>query len=171
MDRRRYSGFPPAVFRPQRPIVHREDPTVMADVRAGLPEGRYGRSGAADARTDRRLRIVGAVLGTALAGFLVWAGVSYIGDQKVTGQLTGFDVVSEDEIEVSLAVRKPGGTDGVCTVRAQAEDGLEVGRADFRFYEDTGSVHRSVTLRTTERATSAELMGCSEADKAPDRTS
>ncbi|WP_326598749.1 DUF4307 domain-containing protein [Streptomyces sp. NBC_01803] len=138
----------------------------MAEVRADLPEGRYGRSGTADARTDRRLRIIGAVLGAALVGFVVWAGVSYISDQKVTGELTGFEVVSDGEIEVNIAVRKPSGTDGVCTVRAQAEDGLEVGRADFRFDEDAGSVHRSVTLRTTERATAAELMGCTEATSA-----
>ncbi|MGK5532350.1 DUF4307 domain-containing protein [Streptomyces sp. URMC 129] len=138
----------------------------MADARADLPEGRYGRSGTADARTDRRLKLTGAVLGVALAGFVAWAGVSYIADQKVTGELTGFEVVSDSEIQVNVAIRKPSDTDGVCTVRAQAEDGLEVGRADFRFDEDTGSVHRSVTLRTTERATAAELMGCTEATSA-----
>ncbi|WP_059013137.1 DUF4307 domain-containing protein [Streptomyces specialis] len=138
----------------------------MADARVKPPEGRYGRSGTADAVTDRRLKIIGAVLGAALLGFVAWAGVSYISGQKVTGELTGFQVVSDAEIEVNIAIRKPSGTDGVCTVRAQAEDGLEVGRADFRFDEDVDSVHRSVTLRTTERATAAELMGCTEATSA-----
>ncbi|ONK11819.1 DUF4307 domain-containing protein [Streptomyces sp. MP131-18] len=135
----------------------------MADVRAMAPEGRYGRSGAADARTDRRLKIIGLVLGVLLLGFVAWAGVSYIGEQKVSGELTGFQVVSDEQIDVNLAVRKPADTDGVCTVRAQAEDGLEVGRADFRFDENGDSAHRTVTLRTTGRATAAELMGCSQA--------
>jgi hypothetical protein len=52
---------------------------------------------------------------------------------------------------------------GVCTVRSQAVDGLEVGRADFRFDEESDRIHRAVTLKTTERATSAELIGCAEA--------
>jgi hypothetical protein len=128
------------------------------------PPGRYGRQRPADAaRTDRRLKITGAVLGALLLAFVAWAGWSYVGGQKVTGELTAFDVVSDTRVEVSVQIRKPAGTDGVCTLRAQAEDGLEVGRADFRFDDDAGSVHRSVTLRTTQRATSAELIGCTEA--------
>ncbi|MDT0310341.1 DUF4307 domain-containing protein [Streptomyces sp. DSM 44917] len=135
----------------------------MAEARTGPPQGRYGRSAEADARTDRRLRILGAVLGAVLLGGVIWAGVSYIGGRPVSGELTGFEVLSDREVEVNLAVRKPSGTDGVCTVRAQAEDGLEVGRADFTFEQNAGSLHRTVTLRTTQRATSAELVGCSEA--------
>jgi uncharacterized protein DUF4307 len=135
----------------------------MANARAGLPEGRYGRSASADARTDRRLKITGLVLGVLLLAFTAWAGVSYIAEENVSGELTAFDVVSDTEVEVSLAVRKPSGVEGVCTVRAQAEDGLEVGRADFRFPDDDAELHRSVSLNTTERATAAELLGCAEA--------
>ena len=135
----------------------------MTDARTRLPEGRYGQSRTAAARTDRHLRIVGLVLGVLLLGFVAWAGFSYISGQKVSGQLTAFDVVSEHEVEVTLAVRKPAGTEGVCTVRAQDESGAEVGRADFSFDEESASVQRSVTLRTTQRATAAELVGCSEA--------
>jgi hypothetical protein len=133
----------------------------MANARAGLPEGRYGRSDSDSARTDRRLKITGLVLGVALLAFTAWAGVSYISEQRVSGELTAFDVVSDTEAEFSLAVRKPSDVDGVCTVRAQAEDGLEVGRADVRFDDDAGEIHRSLTLHTTERATTVELLGCS----------
>ncbi|MFI7272379.1 DUF4307 domain-containing protein [Streptomyces sp. NPDC049879] len=136
----------------------------MAQARAGLPEGRYGRDPSADARTDRHLKVTGLVLLAVFLAFVGWAGWSYIAGQPVTGELTGFDVVSDEEVDVNLQVRKPSDTDGVCTVRAQAEDGLEVGRADFRFDDDTDSVHRTVTLRTTGRATAAELLSCSEAD-------
>lgn len=135
----------------------------MATVGTGLPEGRYGRTGRDDGRTDRRLTVVGAVLGAALLGFTLWAGVSYLTEQRVSGELTGFTIVSDTEVEATVAVRKPATVDGVCTVRSQAEDGLEVGRAQFRFDEDAGSLHRSVRLKTTDRATSAELVGCAEA--------
>ncbi len=56
--------------------------------------------------------------------------------QKVTGEVTGFTVTSDTEVSVNIAVRKPASVTGVCTVRSQAADGLEVGRAEFRFEED-----------------------------------
>ncbi|MFD5321014.1 DUF4307 domain-containing protein [Streptomyces sp. NPDC127098] len=137
----------------------------MADTRTGLPAGRYGRA-TDDARTDRRLMIVGGVLGALLLAFVAWAGYAYVAGEQVSSELTGFDVVSDERIDVNLAVRKPADLVAVCTVRAQAEDGLEVGRADFTFDEDESSLHRSVTLRTTQRATAAELISCSEAQGA-----
>ncbi|MBB0243982.1 DUF4307 domain-containing protein [Streptomyces alkaliphilus] len=128
--------------------------------RPAPPPGRYGRSAPDDARTDRRLRMVGAGLGALFLAFLVWTGISVIGGERVTGTLTGFTVVSDEEVEAVLQVRKPADGVGVCTVRSQAEDGLEVGRAQFRF-EAEGEVElRAVTLRTTQRGTSAELLGC-----------
>lgn len=129
------------------------------------PAGRYGPAADAEARTDRRLKAVGAVLGAALLAFVVWAGVSYVGGTPVTGELTGFTVVSETEVEATVQVRKPAERTAVCTVRSQAADGLEVGRADFRIADRGEVVHTAVSLRTTGRATSAELLGC---DTAPD---
>ena len=127
------------------------------------PPGRYGADAGGDARTDRRLKITGAVLGALLLAFVGWAGVSYISGQQVTGEVTGFTVVSDTEVTATIQVRKPSGTVGVCTIRSQAADGLEVGRADFRFEDDSDRVHRAVTLRTTGRATTAELLSCATA--------
>ncbi|MGP4112538.1 DUF4307 domain-containing protein [Streptomyces sp. 4N509B] len=135
----------------------------MANDRTVPPEGRYGRSRAERARTDRRLTITGIVLGVALLAFVAWAGISYVSEQRVSGELTTFDVVSDTEVRLSLAVRKPADTDGVCTVRAQAEDGLEVGRTELRLTDEGDDIHRAFTLRTTERATAVELLSCSEA--------
>lgn len=131
-------------------------------VPAAAPAGRYG--SAAGRSGDRGLMIVGAVLGVLFLAFIAWSGISYIGKQDVTGELTGFTVVSDTEVEVTLQVRKADGTPAVCTVRSQAEDGLEVGRVDFRFEAAGTTVHRAHTLRTTERATSAELLSCTAGD-------
>ncbi|GGO34934.1 MULTISPECIES: DUF4307 domain-containing protein [Streptomyces] len=122
------------------------------------PEGRYGRS--ADERADRKLKIVGAALGVLLLGVVGWFGYDSIAGSKVSGEIIKFDVVSDKAVEVHLEVRKDADANGYCTIRSQAENGAEVGRADFRFDQDKGRVDKTVTLRTTKRATSAELVGC-----------
>jgi hypothetical protein len=63
-------------------------------------------------------------------------------------------------VRVHLEVRKDAGTGGYCTVRSQAENGAEVGRADFRFDGDATRIDKVVTLRTTSPGTTAELLGC-----------
>jgi hypothetical protein len=66
----------------------------------------------------------------------------------------------KESVQVHLEVRKDAGTDGYCTVRSQAENGAEVGRADFRFDGDATRIDKVVTLRTTSPGTTAELLGC-----------
>ncbi|SFB88105.1 DUF4307 domain-containing protein [Streptomyces aidingensis] len=127
------------------------------------PHGRYGRPAGTAARTDRRLKAVGAALGALLTAGLAWAGWAHVTGNPVSGELTGFQVLSDTEVEASIQVRKPAGTVALCTVRSQAVDGLEVGRAEFRFEDDADQVHRAVTLKTIGRATTAELLGCTAA--------
>ncbi|CAL9304611.1 MULTISPECIES: DUF4307 domain-containing protein [unclassified Streptomyces] len=124
-----------------------------------LPEGRYGR--AAEARTDRGLKIVGSVLGAGLLALIGWFGYDYIAGQKVSGELIKFDVVAADRVDAHLEVRKADGAKGYCTVRALAESGAEVGRKEIRFDQAATRVDEVVTIRTTELATAAELLGCS----------
>ncbi|MFF8030316.1 MULTISPECIES: DUF4307 domain-containing protein [unclassified Streptomyces] len=122
-----------------------------------LPEGRYGRS--SDERADRTLKAVGAVLGVLLLGLVGWFGYHYVGQNEISAEVIGFDA-SEDAVKVHLEVHKDAGTAGYCTVRSQAENGAEVGRADFRFGTDATRVDEVVTLRTTSPGTTAELVGC-----------
>ncbi|QNP64975.1 DUF4307 domain-containing protein [Streptomyces genisteinicus] len=132
----------------------------MTAVREELPQGRYGRS--ADERADRRLKVLGAVLGTGMIAMVGWFGYDYVAGQDISAEVIKFDVVDgSKEVQVHLEVRKDADATGSCTVRALAEDGGEVGRLDARF-EDTGTkrIDRVVTVRTTREATSAELMGC-----------
>ncbi|WP_433857983.1 DUF4307 domain-containing protein [Streptomyces kronopolitis] len=135
----------------------------MTAVREGLPEGRYGRS--ADARADRKLKIIGSVLGVALLGVIGWCGVSYISGQELSGRVIAWDAVSEHAVKVHLEVVKDADDKGVCTLRSQAEDGTEVGRKDVTVDQRTGQVDTEVTLRTTKRATNAVLVGCTPAGK------
>ncbi|MER8033540.1 DUF4307 domain-containing protein [Streptomyces hydrogenans] len=130
----------------------------MSAVDEQLPEGRYGRS--ADERADRKLRIVGAVLGALFLAMLGWFGWHYVVDNKISAEMIKFDVVSDSEVQVHLEVRKDEGVEGVCTLRSRSEDGAEVARKDVVVDEPGGRVDRIYSLRTTARATSAELLGC-----------
>jgi hypothetical protein len=132
----------------------------MTAVSEQLPEGRYGHSRSADERADRKLKIAGGVLGAVLLVVVGWFGYDYVNGTKISAEVIKFDVVSRSAVEVHLEVRKDTGASGYCTLRSQAEDGAEVGRADFRFDQHTDRVDKVVTLRTTARGTSAELLGC-----------
>ncbi|MBW5485769.1 DUF4307 domain-containing protein [Streptomyces bambusae] len=136
----------------------------MSSVRQGLPEGRYGRS--ADERADRKLKIIGSVLGVALLGAVSWIGWDYVAGEAVSAEVIKFEVASDTEVKIHLEVRKDAGVDGVCTVRSQDRDRREVGRADFTFAQRAGRVDEVVVLRTTARADAVELIGCQAAGQA-----
>ncbi|MFF5854801.1 DUF4307 domain-containing protein [Streptomyces sp. NPDC012751] len=121
------------------------------------PEGRYGRP--SDERADRKLRIAGWVLGAALLALVGYFAYHYVARNEISAEVITFRA-SEDAVEVHLEVRKDAGTSGYCTVRSQSADGAEVGRADFRFSGSATRIDKVVTLRTTARGTTAELLGC-----------
>ncbi|MGJ5753702.1 uncharacterized protein DUF4307 [Streptomyces puniciscabiei] len=129
----------------------------MSTASTRLPEGRYGRS--SDERTDRRLKVAGAVLGAALLALVGYFAYHYVAESRISAQVIAFDA-TDNAVEVHLEVRKDSGTSGYCTLRSQAADGSEVGRADFRFTGPATRIDRVVTLRTTAKGTTAELLGC-----------
>ena len=133
----------------------------MSAVRQGLPEGRYGRS--ADERADRKLKIIGSVLGAGLIALIAWFGYAYVIAEDVSGQLIGFKVTSNDSVEVRLEITKDKDATAECTVRAQDTYHEEVGRKSFTFGQRQDDMIKIVKLRTTSRATSAELVGCGSA--------
>ncbi|MFF3288001.1 DUF4307 domain-containing protein [Streptomyces sp. NPDC003023] len=135
----------------------------MAAVGEKLPEGRYGRS--ADERADRRLKIVGAVLGAGMLGLVSWFGYDYVAGTAISAEVIKFDVSEgADEVQVHLEVRKDAQATGSCMLRALAEDGGEVGRLDVRIEQRGESrIDEVVKIRTTRQATAAELIGCNAA--------
>src|SRR5947209_8681003 len=100
----------------------------MSAVRDRLPEGRYGRD--RDAVADRRLRLLGAVLGGLLVIGLGVGGWMYLSANTVSGQVITFDVVSDTQVRAHLEVTKDAGQTAVCTLRSQSADQTEVGRKD-----------------------------------------
>ncbi|MFI9152171.1 DUF4307 domain-containing protein [Streptomyces sp. NPDC053367] len=131
----------------------------MSTASTRLPEGRYGRS--SDERADRTLKVVGIALGAALLAVVGWFGYHYVAGTDISAQVIGFQA-EDDRVKVHLEVHKDSGITGYCTVRSQAENGAEVGRADFRFDGSATRIDQVVTLRTTSRGTTAELVGCHE---------
>ncbi|MFE7109629.1 DUF4307 domain-containing protein [Streptomyces sp. NPDC057575] len=130
----------------------------MTAVREALPENRYGRS--TDQLADRKLKIIGSVLGVALLAVVGWIGYDYVTGQGISAEMIKRQVVSDQRVDIHLEVRKDKDAKGYCTLRAQHEDGSDVARKDFRFDERTDRIDRIVSLRTTARATSVELLGC-----------
>ncbi|MEU9209136.1 DUF4307 domain-containing protein [Streptomyces sp. NPDC048415] len=130
----------------------------MSTASTRLPEGRYGRS--EDERADRKLKAIGGVLGVALLALVGWFGYDYVAGSKISAQVITFEAVSDSAVEAHLEVRKDTGAHGYCTLRSQAADGTEVGRADFRFDQRSSRIDKVVTLRTTARGSTAELLGC-----------
>ncbi|GAA3829394.1 DUF4307 domain-containing protein [Streptomyces coacervatus] len=129
----------------------------MSTASTRLPEGRYGRS--SDERADRKLKITGAVLAAALLALVGYFAYHYVGQNKISAEVITFDA-QKDSVQVHLEVRKDADATGYCTIRSQAKDGSEVGRADFRFGGHATRIDKVVTLRTTSAGTTAELLGC-----------
>ncbi|MFE9775272.1 SURF1 family cytochrome oxidase biogenesis protein [Streptomyces sp. NPDC005931] len=115
----------------------------------------------ADARKDRVLKVSGAVLGAGLLALIVWSGTAYVAGEDVNSRLVAFDVVSDRAVEARIEVeRASSASPVVCTLRSLAQTGQEAGRKDVRITESGRRVEARVTLRTAQRATSVELVGC-----------
>lgn len=134
------------------------EPTT-ATAPTDLPAGRYG--GRSDREADRRLKIVGAVCGALLIGLVAWLGGSYLlRETKLNGTVPTFQVIDDSHVQAQLSVLKSNGTGGVCTIRSQAPDGSVVGQLDVQVPSSGSSFNQIVTIRTTARGTTAELMSC-----------
>jgi hypothetical protein len=137
---------------------------------AAPPKGRYGpgdrRFGeSADARADRKLRVAALVLGALTAVGIGWYGWHTVVDSRVSAQVVAFKVVSDQAVEIHLEVNKDPGTTAVCTVRSEDADHGEVGRKEVRLTQHAKQVDTVVTVRTTTRGTTGELVSCGTAPR------
>ena len=130
---------------------------------AEVPAGRYGPS--ADARADRKLKIIAVVLGALVAVGVGWYGYRTLTGNEVSAQVVAFKAVSDQSVEIHLEVHKGAGTAVVCTLRSVDADHNEVGRKDVRLTQHAKEIDTLVTLRTTARGETGELVGCQTAPR------
>lgn len=133
-----------------------------------LPQGRYG------SRDRPRPRWVAPVATAAivLVGGLV-SVVAYrnLGATPIEAGQTAFDVISDDSVKITFqVVRDDPGRQAVCVIRARSVDGDEAGRKEVLIQSNNSSnsadqdrriTTGTTTLRTSKRAVTGEVFGCS----------
>lgn len=143
-----------------------ETPAITATPTPLFPPGRYGRR-----REPRRARRwpVAALAALALVASLAVAVRLYqqYGDSTYEPHVTGITDLTGTGGTVEFTVTVPAGTAAVCTVRARASSGEEVGRDRVEVRAQAGEsrvtvVHR---LTTTARPRVVEVPGCGPAQQ------
>ncbi|WP_042403552.1 DUF4307 domain-containing protein [Streptacidiphilus carbonis] len=133
-------------------------PTEQAEVGTPLPAGRYGVDPEQRERRMHRVYLVCVALAVAVVALV---GYSYLGKDSFSGQVVSFQVDSAAQVQIHLEVSKPGGTSGSCTVRSRDVNGNEVGRVTVSVPAAPSTYDTVVTLRTSGRGTTGELVSCS----------
>lgn len=124
-----------------------------------FPAGRYGRRRAPV--TPRRWLWWGAAA-LAILGLTAGVGRWYfaLNENRVTAQLVGYSVKSDNRVDVTFEVVASVGDEARCAVRARDHSGAEVGR-DIVHVEITKRPTRVThNLATTGTPVSGELLGC-----------
>ena len=103
----------------------------------------------------------------AVAVIVAGVGIAYIGyqrfgDPEISGQATGYELLSPDRVAVQYTVNRTNPDDAVvCIVRARAKDGSEVGRREILIPAgDQTQVGARTEVSTSEPAVIGELFGC-----------
>ena len=147
----------------------RREPGQVADEPA-----RVGEQGAASSvpvastgagRGARAGRVVGVVVlaGVSLVIALTLAQPLFGTPEEVRQRAVAFDVLGDD-VRVVWQVDRPADLDVVCVVRARAEDGREVGRAEVPVPAGRSRVRVEYVLRTTGDPVTGELVDCGAPD-------
>jgi hypothetical protein len=139
------------------------DPTEISaeSAQAARPPGPAQRYGGA--RPRRRTPVVlGTLFALALLAWAIWAGASE-GDKAIDATVSSYQVVSTHEIQVKVSAHyRNDDTEGTCLVRATAADHTVVGELNLTADELRAADGDWITIRTERRATTAELVRCSD---------
>jgi hypothetical protein len=130
---------------------------VTTPARPGLPEGRYG----APARTGRRPGVIVAIVAVAVVvlAWILWVVI----DSRSPVQWTdvGFDIVSNQQVDVTYDVHKDQDATVTCTLRALDRAKGQVGFTTVVIGPaDSETTRRTDTVRTSALAVTGFVHGC-----------
>jgi hypothetical protein len=117
---------------------------------------------------DRSRRGTYVLVAVVVAVFLgLVALVTYwLSASSVASQLTGFAVVSDQRVDVTIEVSRDVGATTTCVLRAQDVHHQDVGYATVTIPPGRADLQATYPLATTGRAATAEVLGCADG-KAP----
>jgi hypothetical protein len=132
------------------------DPVVLIeDGPDGYPEGRYGGRG----RPRRRTYVLSGLGIALLTAAVSWYGLRSA-NPAISPTVLGYTVVSDQVTTVTFELVKPASQAVACAVEALDVNSVDVGRATVTVPAGQHDVTRTVTLRTSARAITGEVVQC-----------
>lgn len=130
-------------------------PADVARIRARYPKSRW---------SGPRGRLLMGVLAVITLAWVIWAG-SHRAATPVIGQVHSFRAESTHSVSVTIDVQRTDPTrTAVCTVTAVGLNGIPVGELDLQIPPAaTKMTAASTTIRTTDKALSANVSNCRNA--------
>jgi hypothetical protein len=134
-----------------------QEPTQEARLSSTRPPERYGIR-----RSPRWLPVLLLVAVLAAGTVVAVFGFTNLGSPPIEGRQTAFNVIDDGTVDVTFqVVREQPERPAVCIVRARSRDGDETGRKEVYVPAGERSVIASTVLRTSRRAVTGEVFGCS----------
>jgi hypothetical protein len=120
-------------------------------------EARYQRPG----RLSRRGRaVLGGVGVLTLTGVVGWVGLNQAAP-PLTATVLGYDVTSDRSVDLRFQVDKASAAkSAVCTLRARASSGEEVGRVEVPVPAGAKRQVLTATVKTSGRAINGDVLEC-----------
>lgn len=125
------------------------------------PTARYGRQ--PTSARPRRWAVIGVTVLAVIVGLAVAViGYRQLGSPDVEGQLSGYRVLDDRTVEVTIAVtRKDPARPVVCIVRARSLDGSETGRREVLVEPSVEPIVQVTTLvETSQPPLVGDIYGC-----------
>jgi hypothetical protein len=96
----------------------------------------------------------------ALTGAVAWIGLSQA-SPKLTATVLGYDVTSDRTVDVRFQIDKASASStAVCTLRARASSGEEVGRLDVPVPAGEKRQVLTATVKTSGKAINGDVLEC-----------
>ncbi|BBY31428.1 DUF4307 domain-containing protein [Mycolicibacterium sediminis] len=125
------------------------------------PAARYGRP-SMSRRTRRRIVVALSALIVVLGAAIAFVGYQRLGTSEVKGELSGYRVVDDHTVEVTVGVtRDDPSRPVVCIVRARSVDGSETGRRELLVPPSSqATVQVDTIVKTSRPPAVGDVYGC-----------